>query len=90
MNVAPLKNPRNYYIDPSDGYTITRYICENAPTNRVRPLALLDGHGYEKFRVGNGAGWRWLPHMRSKTCPKCGGQMISIHMWKPAQEVENG
>lgn len=84
----PLKVAPNYYIDHNNGYTVVRHICENAPTNRVKPLSLLDGHLYTKFSVGNGAGWRWMSHMRVKTCPKCGGKMIPINEWKPKEVTE--
>jgi hypothetical protein len=82
VSKASFKPAANYFID-RDGYEVNRYICENAPTNRVRPAYLLDGHGYERFSVGNGAGYRWLAHMRAKTCPKCGGRMIPINEWVP-------
>ena len=77
---------RNHYIDPKDGYEICRYICENAPTNRTRPLAGLDGHGYESYGVGNGEGFLWLPHIRSQHCAKCGGKMIPIDRWTPPEQ----
>jgi hypothetical protein len=86
------KPARNYYTDYSDGYTVARYLCQNAPTNVTRPKAGLDGHGYERFGVGNGPGWAWLAHIRTNRCPKCGGEMIPINQWVPKdapQEVSN-
>lgn len=79
---ATFKPARNHYID-DQGYEVNRFICENAPTNSVRPIAQLQGHGYEKYSVGNGAGYRWMGALREKTCPRCGGKMISINTWQP-------
>lgn len=83
------KPARNYYTDPVSGYVTYRYICEHAPTNRVRPRHLLQDHGYYSFGIGNGAGARYAEALRAKTCPKCGGKMIPIHLWRPAEEVVN-
>jgi hypothetical protein len=81
--MAKFKRARNYYTDQSTGYEINRFICQNAPTNIVRPRSNLDGHGYESYGVGNGPGYSWLNHLRTRNCPKCGGTMIPIDQWQP-------
>lgn len=81
---APAKN---YYTRALDGYTVCRYLCENAPTDQVRPKARLEEHTYEVWSVGNGPGWSWMSHLRTKKCDKCGGAVIPINEWKPKEEA---